>query len=189
MTDQTQVQDTATNDAAQDVADDQQQGTAQDATTPTPTGFEALPPETQKEIRALRSENAKHRKALKEFEDAQKTELERYQSEAEDYKTRYETLSAQLRDTKSESAFLDAATKAHARAPKTLFRAYRSDLEYDDDGNVTNLDAVLAKAQEDEPDLFVKSTGSADGGRRGETSTEKMDMNDALRYLRDSAPR
>ena len=187
MTDQTQVQDTATTDAAQDVADDQQQGTAQDATTP--TGFDALPAETQKEIRELRKENAKHRAALKQFEDAQKTELERITGERDTYLSELETMRAAIRDTKAESAFLDAATKASAVAPKTLFRAYRSDLEYDDDGAVTNLAAVIEKAQADEPTLFRASTGSADGGRKGESTTEKLNMSDVLREMAKTAPR
>lgn len=187
MTDQTQVQDTATDDAAQDVADDPQQGTAQDATTP--TGFDALPPETQKEIRELRKENAKHRAALKQFEDAQKTELERITGERDTYLSELETLRATIRDTQAESAFLDAAQKANAVAPKTLFRAYKSDLEYDDDGAVTNLAAVIEKAQADEPTLFRQSTGSADGGRKGEATTDKLTMNDVLRGMAESAPR
>lgn len=189
MTDQQQAQDAHVSDAddAQDAtSQDDSQASAQDAT---PTGFDALPKETQEEIRALRRENAKHRKALKEYEDAQKSELERYQSQAEEYKSELDTLRQQMRDNAAESAFLDAAAKANARAPRTLFRAYKSDLAFDDDGTVTNLDAVIAKAQEDEPDLFRSSTGRADNGQKGEAPTDDMNMNDVLRGMAKQAPR
>lgn len=126
---------------------------------------------------------------ITEREDAEKTEIERLSGERDSLKSELDTLRQQMRDNAAESAFLDAATKANARAPRTLFRAYKSDLAFDDDGAVTNLDAVIAKAQEDEPDLFRSSTGRADNGQKGETPTSDMDMNDVLRGMANQAPR
>ena len=126
---------------------------------------------------------------ITEREDADKTELERLTGERDTYKSRYEALEAKYRERTAETAFLDAATKANARAPKTLFRAYKSDLAFDDDGNVTNLADVIAKAQADEPDLFKSSTGRADNGQKGESATDTLTMNDALRGLAKATPR
>lgn len=179
MTDQQQVQDTATDDTP-DVSNDEPQATEQDST---PTGFDALPKETQDEIRSLRRENAKHRKALKEHEDAQKTDLERLTGERDEFKTEYERLVSELRDLKSQGAFVEAASKANARAPKTLYRAYRDALEYDDDGNVTNLEAVIAAAKADEPELFKPATGTSDAGRPGDSPGGTRNVNDLLREM------
>ena len=55
---------------------------AQDATTPSgqdspATGFDALPPETQAEIRKLRRESAAYRKRVEEYESANQTEADK----------------------------------------------------------------------------------------------------------------
>jgi hypothetical protein len=51
--------------------------------TPKPSGFDALPPETQAEIKKLRAEAAAARVRLQEHEDAQKSELEKAQTKAQ----------------------------------------------------------------------------------------------------------
>jgi hypothetical protein len=48
-----------------------------------PTGFDALPAETQAEIKKLRAEAASARVRLQEHEDAQKSELEKAQTKAQ----------------------------------------------------------------------------------------------------------
>lgn len=175
MTDTAQDAHVSDADDAQDATSpDNTQAPAQDAT---PTGFDALPKETQDEIRALRRENARYRKAAKEAEDAEKTELQRLTGERDDYKGRYEALEAKYRESRAESAFIEAAGKANARSPKTLFRAFKSDIEYDDDGNATNVADLIATLQQDEPDLFRHPEG--DGGK-GKTPTSN-DMNALIR--------
>ena len=176
MTETTEAQD-ATTDDVQDTTTDQT-ATAQDAAPDQPTGFDALPKETQDEIRALRRENAKYRKAAKDAADAEKTELERLTSERDDFQRRYEQLEATYRETRAEAAFVDAATKANARSPKTLFRAYRSDIAYDDDGAPTNIAELVARLQNDEPDLFRVASG--DGGKGGGTGNT-TDFNAMIR--------
>ena len=179
--------------------DNQQQpteGQRQDAgatTTPTTTTPEAKPDSANKLIKDFVSARGITVEELltqiTEREDADKTELERLTGERDTFKSRYEALEAKYRERTAESAFIEAATKANARAPKTLFRAYKSDLDFDDDGNVTNLADVIAKAQADEPDLFKSSTGRADNGQKGESATDALTMNDALRGLAKSVPR
>ena len=177
MTDTTQAQDATTDDVQDTTAADQAE-TAQDATTDQPTGFDALPKETQEEIRALRRENAKYRKAAKDATDAEKTELERLSGERDDYKSRYERLESQYRETRAEAAFIEAATKANARSPRTLFRAYRADVAYDDDGAPTNIADLVATLLKEEPDLFRIPEG--DGGKGGD-SVANDDFNTMIR--------
>lgn len=177
MTDQQQAQDASTDVEAQDAE------TQDEAQESQPTGFDALPKETQDEIRALRRENAKYRKTVKEYEDSQKSDLERLTGERDEFKTEYERVMSELRDLKTQGVFTDAAARANARAPKTLYRAYRDQLQYDDDGNVTNLDEVIAAAKQDEPDLFKPSTGHSDAGRPGDSTGDKPTINSFFRQL------
>lgn len=177
MTDTDTTQDVNTEVDAQDADTDTTHQANEREQDSQPTGFDALPKETQDEIKALRRENAKHRKALKEREDAEKTELQRLADANGELTQKYADLESKYRNTVAESAFTEAATKANAIAPKTLFRAYRDDLEFDDDGSVTNVEAVIEKARKDEPGLF--RTNSADGGKGSPVSNQ--DMNQLIR--------
>lgn len=118
-----------------------------------------------------------------ELENAGKTELEKLAGERDRYKSELEKLTDQFREARSESSFLDAATKASARAPRTLFRAYRDQIEYDRDGNPTNIAAVIEAAKADEPDLFKPATGTSDAGRQGDSAGGKGDINALFRQL------
>ena len=118
-----------------------------------------------------------------ELEDAGKSATERLEDERDRYKTEAERLTDELRNVRSESAFLEAAREARARAPKTLFRAFRDQLEYDKAGNPTNIAEVIAAAKDDEPDLFHAATGSSDAGRRGDGTGTSLDANWLFREL------
>ncbi len=160
--------------------------TAQDATTSTasgqdsqPTGFDALPPETQAEIRKLRNENAKARKQIEGFESANKTELQKREDAVKAAEDRATALETRLRDLSARSAVTDAATKANAISTRAVYALIRSDLEFDDDGQPTNVDALLKAAQKDEPSLFKQANGRGDGSAGGENKT--TNINDLLR--------
>lgn len=182
-----------TEQQAQDAHVSADAGTAQnagaDADAPShgqsaaPTGFDALPKETQDEIKALRRENAKYRTAAKDREDAGKSELEKLTGERDDYKNRYEALDAKYRESRAESVFTNAATKANARSPRTLFRAIKSDLEFDDQGAATNIDALIEALQKDEPDLF--RTVEGDGGKGRSSMASGNDLNGLMRKYRN----
>jgi len=124
-------------------------------------------------------------KRIAEFENANKSELERLSEERDTFKTELEQIQQRYRETLAETAFVDAAQKANAISPRLLFRAYRSELAYDEDGQVTNLADVLDKAKADERALF--KNGSGDGGKSGPITG--MDMNAALRDMAQNAPR
>jgi uncharacterized protein YhaN len=170
-------------------ADGQEPGadtTAQDATThgneqdSAPTGFDALPPETQAEIRKLRKEAATYRKKAEEYENLTKTEAERRESALKAAEDRAATLEARLRDLSARSVVTEAATKANALSSRAVYALIQSDLEYDDTGNPTNVDALVKQAIKDEPQLFRASAGSGDGGKgNGQPNTQSL--NDLLR--------
>lgn len=115
-------------------------------------------------------------KQITDQENAQKTELEKITGERDTIQSRYSELESRHRETIGESAFVDAATKAKARSPRLLFHAYKSQLEYDDAGQVTNLKAVLDKAKSDEPGQFLKAAGRGDGGAGSGTGHTHPDI-------------
>ena len=128
--------------------------------------------------------------SYEELENAGKTELQKATGDRDRYKADAERLTAELRDARSESAFVEAARAANARGPKTLFRAYKDQLAFDKSGNPTNIAEVIDKAKADEPDLFKPATGNSDAGRRGDGDAgDTLNMNQALRELANTAPR
>ena len=118
-----------------------------------------------------------------ELEDATKTESERLTGERDRFKSEVDQLRDELRNLRSESAFLEAAREARARAPKTLYRAFRDQLEYDKQGNPTNIADVIAAAKDDEPDLFHAATGTSDAGRKGDGDGTVKDINALIRQM------
>lgn len=168
-------------DAAQDATT--AQAGAQDAQ---PTGFDALPPETQKEIRALRKEAAGYRKKVEDYEAANQTESDRRQAALKAAEDRAATLESRLRDLSARSAVTDAATKANAISPRAVYALIKPDLEYGDDGEPTNVDALLKQAIKDEPSLFRAANGSGDGGKGGATGSVG-NINDVFREMARTA--
>ncbi len=178
MTDTTtaQAQD-ATADEAQDATTSKASG--QDSQ---PTGFDALPPETQAEIRKLRKEAAGYRKKVEEYEASNQTESERQQAALKAAEARAATLETRLRDLSARSAVTDAAAKANAISPRAVYALIKPDLEFDDDGEPTNVDTLIKQAIKDEPDLFRAVAGSGDGGKgNGRATNTGNDLNSLIR--------
>ena len=183
MTDTTAAngQDPEAADAAQDATT---QGSGQDSQ---PTGFDALPPETQKEIKALRKEAATYRKRAEEYESRNLTELEKRDAALKAAEDRATQLETRLRDLSARSAVTDAAAKANAKHPTLIYRAVKDDLAFDDEGNVTNVDAVLKALKAEAPDLFPAANGSADGGKGNGQATSTQSINDVFREMARTA--
>lgn len=131
-----------------------------------PTGFDALPKETQDEIRKLRRESAGLRTKVQQFEDANKTELQKREDAIKAADGRASAAERRLQDANARSAVTDAATKANAISTRAVYALIRADLDFDDDGEPTNVSALIAQAKKDEPSLFRAAAGSGDGGVR-----------------------
>lgn len=179
-------------DSTTATAQDANADAAQDATTGTsgqdsqPTGFDALPPETQKEIRALRKEAAGYRKKVEDYEAANQTEADKREAALKAAEDRAATLETRLRDLSARSAVTDAATKANAISTRAVYHLIKSDLEFGDDGEPTNVDALLKQAIKDEPTLFRAANGSGDGGKGGVTGSTGS-INDVFREMARTA--
>ncbi len=165
-----------TTDATQDAAD-QTDATRGDAAK---DGDDAALKDAGK--KALESERTARRAAEKslkalesriaEFENRDKSDTERLTAERDRLAKDLEAREAKLRDVNARGVVTDAATKAGAISPSAVFALVRGDLEYDADGEPTNVDAVIAAAKKDEPKLFPGAPGKADAGA-GSTHTDR----------------
>lgn len=154
--------DAAATSQADTASDDQPQRTDQASE---PTSVDDLPKWVRDEIKAARKEAATYRTRVKEFEDAQKTEAERQAEALQAAEARATQYQQRVRDLTAQSVVTDAARDAGAIAPSLIYRAVRGDLEFDDDGNPTNVDAVLADLRKTSPEAFRAAGGSGDGGK------------------------
>lgn len=152
--------------------------------------------ETQREEdRGIRSALQKERDARKaaeksikaferriaEIEGKDKSDVERLTGERDKLLKDLDERSGKLRLTLAEQAVRDAAESAGARNPKLVFRIVRDDLDIDEDGSVSNLDAAIKDAKKSAPELFGAGNGKADGGRGGEERNAPSSMNALIR--------
>ena len=114
-----------------------------------------------------------------ELENAGKSEDEKRTAALKVAEERATAAEQRLRDANARSAVTDAATKLNAISTRAVYALIRGDLDFDDDGEPTNVAKLLKQAQADEPSLFRASNGSGDGGAGAEPETRNI--NDLLR--------
>lgn len=115
---------------------------------------------TQEDLnRTLAKERREWEKKVKDAEDKAKlSEDERTKAELADARS-------QLAERDRRDSAMDQAKTAGVKNPKLFYSAYKSDLETDAKGNITNFAEILATAKAESPELFVTAAGgSADGG-------------------------
>lgn len=130
-----------------------------------PQSIEDLPEWVQKEIKALRKENASARTERKKLEDAEKSEVERLTQEASERQERIDRLTRRL----NRASFIEQWQGPNARAAWALAQDEGLDIEYDEDERVKNLDAVRKELKKIDPQLF--GDGTSDGGTRTQGNT------------------
>jgi len=131
-------------------------------------------------------------KAVKKAQqDAQTAAQQAAMTEAEKLKLRAEAAEKERDDARTEvlrqkarSKVLDYLTdpkeKVGARNARAVLRMIEPSFEYEDDGEISNLKELVAQVKREAPELFMTSTGSANGGS-GRTTQTHVDMNAAIR--------
>lgn len=166
MTDTTDANEQNSNaDAGQNPTTKNESGSGEQNSKP--TGIDALPPETQKELRDLRKENAANRKRVEDFENANKTELDKREDALKQAEERATAAETRLQDANARNAVNEAATRVNAVSVNAVYALVRSSIEFDDDGEPTNIADLIAAAKKDEPALFRAAGGTGDGGKSG----------------------
>lgn len=110
----------------------------------------------------------------KEKERADMSETERAKAETAD-------LRAQLRERDARDSVAGAAEAAGAKSGQRVYKIVSADLEFDNDGKITNLKDVIATAKTDFPELFQnKPEESIDAGAKDAEGKRAENLKDAL---------
>lgn len=138
------------------------------------------------DLKAIRTE-------LDALKNAGKSDEERRDADLKSAQTRADAAEQRLQTANARVAVTDAATKANAVSVNAVFALVRDQIDYDDEGEPTNVPALIAEAKRDEPSLFRKSAGTADGGKQTSESRDIKPGLDRLTYAYEtqskSAPR
>lgn len=139
-----------------------------------------------RDLKAIRSE-------LDALKNAGKSDEERRDADLKSAQTRAAAAEQRLQTANARVAVTDAATKANAVSVNAVFALVRDQIDYDDEGEPTNVPALIAEAKRDEPSLFRKSAGTADGAKQNSESRDIKPGLDRLTYAYEtqskSAPR
>ncbi len=134
---------------------------------------------TQADIdKALAKEKKNWQKQVADAEERAKlSEAERAKAEADDLRT-------QLRNRDARDSVKDAAAKLGAGNPTAIYKIIAGDLEFDDGGQISNLNEVLDTAKTDFPELFdPKPKQSIDGGAGSDSPTSGGSLDNQIRKL------
>ena len=129
---------------------------------------------------------------VKEFEDSQKSELEKAQEAAKEARDRAKVATEKARNANLKSALYDKAADLGIGSPSLALKALnRSKIEWDDSDEPSNIEAVLEALLEEEPLLKAtpkKKTASTDagggagGGEPPQLSQEQLEAAGLLGY-------
>lgn len=134
------------------------------------TGRRWTQAEAEAEIANLRSEAASHRTRAAQAEQHR----DRLQQQLD-------TLTAEIRSGRALDAATSAASELRARNPGAVAKLVNiSAVEYDKDGQPTNVKALVEALKKDLPELFNLAPGGSDGGA-GNGAAAPQDMNYLIR--------
>lgn len=136
-----------------------------------------LPKAVEKKIADLESQ-------VKDADGASKSEAQKLADELESLKKQLEQTASTGQTRVAKAAIKAAAAAAGAGRPDVVSRLIDpEDVDFDDDGEPTNVDKLVAQIKKSTPELFsVRKPGSGDGGPRGAAAGDKKpSMDDAFR--------
>jgi hypothetical protein len=167
-----------TKDAAESQVDDKQP--AQAATTESDEKPQAGTEQSQadsteeatsqsdSELARARAEAAKYRTQLRKFEKAEEerkkaemTEAEKLKADRETFEKERQALAQSQRDFTAKQQVISEAGKAGFKvSPERVFALLKGEIEFDDDGQPTNVAAVVKALADAEPGLVGAQNGS-----------------------------
>lgn len=144
--------------------------------------LEALPESWQKEIKALRKENASYRATSKERADAEQTEAQTLRASLDELTPRYADLESKYNTLRAQIALRQAGADDEAA---DLLAAKLDPAVLDDPDKLAK---AIDKLRQERPRLF--RVASLDGGARGSTTPDVGTGLDRIRYaIANSEPR
>lgn len=134
------------------------------------------------EAKKLRSEASSLRKRLKDAEskvqaaeEAGKSEEEKRTSAMKAAEERAQTAEQRLREATGRTAIYDAVKpggSSYSEDPEAVYALALNKIEFDDDGEPTNVDEIVAALKKSNPKQFKHSSGRGDGGAGGDNQRE-----------------
>jgi hypothetical protein len=85
-------------------------------------------------------------------------------AEMETLRAENERLRVEARTRLARDTLVLALGQAGAREPELMFRAVRADLQFGDDGSLTNAAALVGRLRREFPEAFGARSASIDGG-------------------------
>ncbi len=130
---------------------------------------ETTTPETQSDKSYSKAElDAALKKAQKDWDKQVKdAEAKAKLSEEERTKAEMAELRNQIRERDARDAVRTEAARLNVKNPQMVYRLVKDELEFSDDGKVSNLKDVIDSAKLEFPEIFDnKPTETIDGGRK-----------------------
>lgn len=136
------------------------------------------------ELKKLRSEAQALRRRLREAEaaqaDAEKAklpELERLGLERDQYRTRVEALEASIKAERVGRLAIETASAVGAIEPGVVAKLVQAaSVEWDDDLNPVNVEAIVKDLRKAHPRLFQAAGGDGNGGARDQVAAPKSSL-------------
>lgn len=139
--------------------------------------------EARRETARYRTEAKKSGEALKAKEEEQLSELEKANKRIAELEQRNKDLETQDSERRLHVVSMDAAARLGFRSPAVAFKLLdRADVQFNDDGEPTNVEELLKKVLEREPYLAKPATpGDFGGGQRGASPPTSPDMDTLIK--------
>ena len=161
VADDTQV---VSEDQGQTPAPQAKPAPSQEQATHAPQSIDELPSWVQKEIKNLRTENAKARKERQQREDKESSALELEQKRREQAQEELTGVRTELQRFR----FAESIQLPNKQYAWLAAQQYGIEIEFDDANRPTNADKVAKELAKRDPQLF--GAGKADAGERGTES-------------------
>lgn len=144
--------------------------------------------ETEKATKEQLKELDTLRAKVKAAEDAQLSDQEKLTRERDEATKRAEAAAAELKSERTRSAIERAAAKVGFVDPEDAFLRVGSQVEFDDDGKPTNVEALVTQLAKDKPYLVGASNGTPPrpGNPPGPKSTGTNPDGDAVQKSRQA---
>jgi|GEM_PF-4325771 len=167
MSNATEADSTQAAPAAESQADTSESTQAVEA-----SGSDALPDWAQKELKALRKENETRRRAEKQRQESEMSDVQRTKAQLDELLTAHNTALGELRGLKAQGVARDAGA---------IYPDLVADRLSDDalTGDKQTRDRELDRIRKQYPSLF--RSGSADGGAGRDAPQRPTTMNDLIR--------
>lgn len=137
--------------------------------------------EAREQAAKYRTERNTYQQQVQQHQQANETAEQKAERERAELQAERDRLATEVREIRVGSAAQQAAEKAQAFNPATVYGLIKDRIQVNDEGAPTNLDSLVADLKRTDPYLFKRVTADAGAGQDG--GTVPQDMNAAIRRM------